>query len=104
MESPGLYSWYPERFSREMGCTEDELLRWLPGALEGAMLSVGPGHARARFGTGELQLAWQVLPPRRIALLAMPRLAITFGFDDLDEDTRQRVMRRFDLYTQRGGG
>ncbi len=99
-----MFGWYPERFEREMGCTEDELLRWLPGALDGARLDVGPGQARACFDTGELRLAWQVLAPRRIALLAMPRLAIRFSFDGLEDAARQRVMRRFDLYTQRGGG
>lgn len=99
-----MQSWYPERFEREMGCTEEELLRWLPGALDGARLTLVPGRAQARFDSGELQLDWQPLPPRRIALLAMPRLAITFAFTGLDDAQRQRVMRRFDLYTQRGGG
>lgn len=99
-----MQSWYPERFEREMGCTEDELLRWLPGALEGATLSLAPGRAHARFDAGALQVDWRPLPPRRIALLAMPRLAISFAFDGLDDARRQRVMRRFDLYTQRGGG
>ncbi len=99
-----MQSWYPERFEREMGCTEDELLRWLPGALDGAVLSVGPGQVQAGFDAGSATLSWQCLPPRRIALLAMPRLAVTFAFDGFDDATRQRVMRRFDLYTQRGGG
>lgn len=99
-----MQSWYPERFEREMGCTEDELLRWLPGALEGAPLALEPGRACARLGGGELRLSWHALPPRRIALLSMPRLAIVFAFEGLDDTTRQRVMRRFDLYTQRGGG
>ena len=99
-----MYGWYPERFEREMGCTEDELRRWLPGALEGAALHPGPGGVRAEFATGRVTLAWQPLPPRRIALLTMPRLQVSFDFEAMDEAQRQRVMRRFDLYTQRGGG
>lgn len=99
-----MQSWYPERFEREMGCTESELLRWLPGALEGAALTLGPGRGLGRFADGRVTLTWQALPPRRIALLTMPRLAIGFRFEGLDDTERQRVMRRFDLYTQRGGG
>ena len=34
----------------------------------------------------------------------MPRLAVSFEFDAVDEATRQTFMRHFDLYTQRGGG
>lgn len=99
-----MQSWYPERFEREMGCTEDELLRWLPGALDGAVLRFGPGQVQARFDAGSATLSWRSLPPRRIALLVMPRLAVAFSFEGLDDQARQRVMRRFDLYTQRGGG
>lgn len=99
-----MYGWYPERFEREMGCTEDELLRWLPGALEGATLHPGTGVVRAEFPAGRVTLAWQPLSPRRIALLAMPRMRVSFNFDAMDDAARQRVMRRFDLYTQRGGG
>lgn len=104
VEPAGMYSHYPEHFEREMGCTEDELRRWLPGALDGAVLSFGPGHVLARFDTSCARLQWQALPPRRIALLVMPRLAVTFSFDGFEDAMRQRVMRRFDLYTQRGGG
>jgi hypothetical protein len=34
----------------------------------------------------------------------MPRLAIAFHFERVDEAKRQAFMRYFDLYTQRGGG
>ena len=54
--------------------------------------------------SGRLALAWRELPPRRIALLRMPRLAIVFHFEGVDEAERQAFMRYFDLYTQRGGG
>ena len=43
-------------------------------------------------------------PPRRIALLSMPRLGVQFRFSGIDEASRQAFMRYFDLYTQRGGG
>ena len=95
---------YPAGFEREMGCTEAELLRWLPGAVNGHALTLLPRSAEVTVGSGRLALAWRELPPRRIALMSMPRLAIVFRFEGVDEAERQAFMRFFDLYTQRGGG
>lgn len=96
---------YPERFERDMGCSESEWLGWLPRAigaqhawhLEGA-------QAVVQLGAGTLTLRWQPLPERRIALLVLRRLRVTFVFDGLDADQRRAFMRPFDLSLQRGGG
>lgn len=96
---------YAAQFEREQGCTEAEWLRWLPGAVRGHALHLGPaGTARIDIDAGGLLIRWQVLPPRQIALVRMARMAVSFRFDDVDEDARQRFMRYFDLYMQRGGG
>jgi hypothetical protein len=47
---------------------------------------------------------WSALPPRRIALVQLPRLAVRFRFTDVTDERRYVFMRRFDLYLQRGGG
>ncbi len=99
-----MQAWYAQRFEREMGCTAVELQRWLDGALQNRPISLSPEGAVVTIGEGRLNLAWKTLPPRQIALLRMPRLAVTFEFVAVDEALRQRVMRHFDLYTQRGGG
>lgn len=99
-----MQSWYPADFQREMGCTEAELLMWLPGAVNGRPLALLPRSADIAIGAGRLELAWRELPPRQIALMRMPRLAINFHFEGVDEAERQAFMRYFDLYTQRGGG
>jgi hypothetical protein len=99
-----MQSHYTASFDREMGCTEREWLSWLPGAAQGHALTVGQGKAGIGIGAGCLQLRWQVLAPRKIALVRLPRLAAQFRFDGVDEDARQRFMRHFDLYMQRGGG
>jgi hypothetical protein len=57
-----------------------------------------------RIGDGALGLKWQVAEPRVIALITMPRLLVTFRFAGVDEVTRYKFMKRFDLYMQRGGG
>jgi hypothetical protein len=51
-----------------------------------------------------LQLRWQVMPPRVIALMRMPVLRVNFEFQGLSADERYAFMKRFDLYMQRGGG
>lgn len=95
---------YPERFEREMGCTEAEWIGWLPRACGGHPLEVAPGRARVALGGGAADIAWRTLEPRRIALIVLPRLAVSFAFDGVADDVRQRFMRHFDLATQRGGG
>jgi hypothetical protein len=95
---------YERVFEREMGCTEAELRGWLPGACGGAALAFLDGGVDVALDGGDLRLRWQALPPRRIALITLPRLHVRFDFEGVDEDERQRFMRHFDLYTQRGGG
>jgi hypothetical protein len=100
-----VQAFYAAEFGREYGCTEAEWLGWLPDAIGAALWSrPAPGRAEAGVGGGMLHLAWAALPPRRIALIAMPRLAVAFRFDGVDEAARQALMKRFDLYMQRGGG
>ena len=96
---------YPDEFHREQGFTEADWLSGLPGAVRGCPLVIGrPGHATVQVGAGTLHLSWQVMPPRRIALMRMPVLATHYRFDGVAEAERQAFMKFFDLYTQRGGG
>jgi hypothetical protein len=95
----------PAAFEREYGCTETEWLRWLPGAVRGhSLVCPGDGQARVVLDEGALDLRWQVLSPRRIALISMPRMRVTFDFGNTPQDQVQAFLRYFDLYMQRGGG
>lgn len=96
---------YESTFDREYGCTEPEWLGWLPAAIgDGPWACPAPGRAEVDLGGGRLHLDWTALPPRRIALVSMPRLAVRFRFKGVDEALRQAFMKRFDLYLMRGGG
>jgi hypothetical protein len=96
---------YTDAFEREHGCTVDEWRMWLPGAVRDAPLAFdGIRAACARIGDGSLQLQWQALAPRQIALVRLPRLLVSYRFDGVDAEARARFMRHFDLYMQRGGG
>lgn len=95
---------YPAQFEREMGCTEAELLGWLPGAVGGRDFTLAEGCARVPLEGGQLALCWKPLPPRVIALMRMPRLWVSFSFEGVSPGLRHDFMKYFDLYTQRGGG
>jgi hypothetical protein len=95
----------PAFFEREQSVTEAEWLRCLPGAVGHHALSLpSAGQAVVGIGAGTLQLNWTVLPPRRMALVQLPRMNIGYRFDGVDAAARQTFMRYFDLYTHRGGG
>lgn len=98
----------PERFERDTGGTEREWLASLPGACGPHQLSLMPGgRATVQLhpeGAGTLHLHWTVLPPRRIALVSLPRLLVRYAFEGVDEPDRTAFMRYFDLWMQRGGG
>lgn len=95
---------YEARFERDMGCTPEDWLRWLPGAVDAQALQVDGQRAIVELGAGHLTLQWQVLPPRQIALVRLPRLKVSYVFEGVGDAERQRFMRYFDLYMQRGGG
>jgi hypothetical protein len=100
-----MQAWYAAAFDREYGCTEAEWKGWLPAAIGGRPWACpAPGRAEVALGAGRLTLDWNPLPPRRIALVSMPRMAVVFRFEAVDEAERQAFMKRFDLYMQRGGG
>ena len=73
-----MQSDYPASFERDTGGTEAEWRMRLPGAC-GVRAVVFDGEHAARVsldGGGSLRLRWRALPPRRIALMTMPRHAI----------------------------
>jgi hypothetical protein len=99
-----VQSYYPETFERDMACTGAEWCAWLPAAIGTHHYELRESAAQVQIGGGVLQLAWQVQPPRVIALVRLPRLLVRFAFQDVAEAERLAFMQRFDLYTQRGGG
>ncbi|MDO9483023.1 MAG: hypothetical protein Q8S96_04350 [Hydrogenophaga sp.] len=99
-----MQSHYAETFERDMGCTEAEWLGWLPAAIGSCAWQQDGQSARVNIVSGALQLRWQPMPPRVIALMRMPVLRVGFAFSGLDSAQRYVFMKRFDLYMQRGGG
>jgi hypothetical protein len=99
-----MQSSYEARFSREMGCTEPDWLRWLPAAMGAVPWQQEGSSLAATLEAGQLHIGWQVAPDRVIAQVRMPVLKVDFQFTHVEADQRLTFMRRFDLYMHRGGG
>ena len=87
-----------------MGCTEAELRGWLPAASGARPIQWCAGGVEIALDGGSVSITWRTGEPRRIALIVLPRLHVSFEARNVDEAAWQRFMRYFDLHTQRGGG
>ena len=87
-----------------MGCTRAEFIGWLPGATRQAPLQIDGDLVTVMSHGGRVQIFLEEKPPRRIGLIALPVLGVTFSFHDVDMLTRDDFLAYFDLYTRRGGG
>lgn len=96
---------HPEAFEREMACTQDDWLRWLPPAIGAHSWRAENDSATVHIGDqGALHLTWRAAEPRTIALVRLPRLHVSFRFEGIGPQERAAFMQRFDLFLQRGGG
>ncbi len=103
-EKHDMQAFYAENFDREMGCSENEWLGWLPNAIGLHPYKQVAQAVTASIDAGKLTLSWRVSSPRTNALARTPRLLVSFRFSALDDLQRYRFMKRFDLHMQRGGG
>ena len=89
---------------REMGCTRAEFIGWLPGATRKAPLQIEGDRVTVTIGGGFVQIFLEEKAPRRMGLIALPVLGVSFCFRGLDKLVRDDFLAYFDLYTRRGGG
>ena len=89
---------------REMGCTREEFLRWLPGASRHAPIVSAGNLFRILADHGTVEIAIAELAPRRIASISLPVLEVRFRFVGMQASAREAFLDYFDQYTQRGGG
>ena len=87
-----------------MGCTRAEFMGWLPGATRQASFQVDGDKVTVITHGGRVQISLEEKPLRRMGLIALPVLGVTFCFHGLDELARDDFLAYFDLYTRRGGG
>ena len=89
---------------REMGCTREEFVRWLPGATRHAPMQLHADEAVIQAGDTTVRISFTQAQPRRIALVSMPVLIVSFQFAGAGAGAYREFMAYFDLYTSRGGG
>jgi hypothetical protein len=89
---------------REMGCTREEFVRWLPGATRHAPMQVHADKAVVHAGEATVEISFTQAPSRRIALVSIPVLNVSFRFSGAGAGAYREFMAYFDLYTKRGGG
>ena len=94
----------PAVLDREMGCTREDLLRWLPGATGNVPVRREGDALVLAVDAGEVRLTAAERPPRRLGQVELPVLAVRFVFEGLDATAREAFLARFDLWTRRGGG
>lgn len=95
----------PERLVRDMGCTPADLVRWLPAAVGHKPLHWLESGCEVALGEGcSVRFWWQVLAPRRIALMRIERVQLEMVFSGCGADMRRAFLAQFDAYTRRGGG
>ncbi|QWE22817.1 hypothetical protein FD975_00960 [Polynucleobacter sp. AP-Jannik-300A-C4] len=93
---------------RVMGCTPEDLVRWLPEALSDLyqQTSLVIDDRELLLGThSRITMCGTTLKSRKIALLSIPVLELVITFDAFfSAEQIQAILDRFDLYTRRGGG
>ena len=93
---------------REMGCSKEDLVRWLPQAL-GELYSVAKVDIDGQIVLDSerplIHISGRSHSDRKIALLHIPVMELCFEFaQSLSTDQIDAALKRFDLYTRRGGG
>ena len=99
------------QYHRLMGCTVDDLIGWMPAASNYKEFTVKKEVSEIKvsatidFPMDGIQITANNQDSRRIALLVIPVLAVVFSFSEKwDKLACEKFMKRFDMYTQRGGG
>ena len=67
-------------------------------------MQISADKALVRAGDMTVEISFVQAPPRRIALVSMPVLQVSFRFSGKGTSAYREFMAYFDLYTKRGGG
>jgi hypothetical protein len=91
---------------RLMGCKVEELLTWLPTASNFKAFTVKQQMPiQIDFPQDGIKIEAIPQKSRQIALLEIPVLLVVFIFNEKWGSIEiAQFMKRFDIYTQRGGG
>ncbi len=87
-----------------MSLDEPEFLRLLPIALAGRGYRLGPGSVETGEGRERITIRHADAPPLQVASLRLPRLRVTFEFQDCSRAHAAQFLEGFLTHYRRGGG
>ncbi|HJV27302.1 MAG TPA: hypothetical protein VJ673_16565 [Aromatoleum sp.] len=94
----------PPRFERTVTATPEEFGRDLRKAWPEGVASVGPNRFSVACGDLALEIVAITQGTRRLGILELPLLKVTYEFHGGDEAARRRLLHTLDRAMQRGGG
>lgn len=94
----------PESFEREVAASPGEFARDLHKAWPAGVERVAESSFRLCDAALRLDVDVRPIGVRRLGLIELPRLAVTYRFEGGDEPARRRMLTVLDRAMQRGGG
>jgi len=96
------------QFEKNMGITYSDFFRLLPKAMGDHSYSVDGTGANAQVNAdvsgGKLIISLGEQQERRIALMRIPYIIVSFDFNGVSDEGIAAFTEHFDLHFQRGGG
>jgi len=88
----------------EMGLSEKDFEDVLANAVKPYTVTLIPNGYRLHTKDQEIHIDKDILSPRKIASIELPRMQVTLRFLAHSEQQVKQFMQRFNRYMHRGGG
>ena len=92
------------QFDKNMGITHSDFFRLLPKAMGDHSYTINGSTVNADVESGKLTISLGEQQERRIALMCIPFVIVSFDFDSVNDEGIEAFLQHFDLHFQRGGG
>ncbi len=92
------------QFEKNMGITYSDFFRLLPKAMGEHPYTINGSVVNAEVDSGKLTISLGEQQERRIALMRIPFVIVSFDFDSVNDEGIEAFVQQFDLHFQRGGG
>ena len=89
---------------RVMGATQQDLERWLRDFTGQQNLSFAAGRLDFADGGLNMTVLIEPQPPRRLGLIEFRDIRVQFEYPRPQSELARAWIKKFDHYTQRGGG
>lgn len=92
------------QFEKNMAITYSDFFRLLPNAMGEHPYTINGNTVNANVGDGKLTISLGEQQERRIALMRIAFVIVSFDFDSVGDEGIEAFVKHFDLHFQRGGG